>query len=252
NVLENVESLDIGLVAPDASWIVPVSGYAKYKPVHIDYDLKKLELPGVYVVKVTDEKTLQATTLVIGSDIDAIVKTSRDQVLVFVQDMKTGKGRPGARVLVADAGQVVLEAATGADGALLRNWDPAREVNRPLTYLVVDGPRVAGSGLGVPNQVAQGLTPRAYLYTDRPAYRPGQKVAVRGVVREVQGGQYANVPKAVYCFEVADSRGRLIVARPVALSEFGTFHESLPLDTAAPLGTDRLSLYTRGHGVFRR
>ena len=83
----------------------------------------------------------------------------------------------------------------------------------------------------MPDQVAQGLTPRAYIYTDRPAYRPGQKVSIRGVVREVAGGQYANVPKAVYRFEVADSRGRLIVARPVTLSEFGTFHESLALDS---------------------
>ena len=58
-------------------------------------------VPGVSVVKVTDEKTLQATTLVIGSDLDAIVKTSREQVLVFAQDMKTGQGRPGARVLIS-------------------------------------------------------------------------------------------------------------------------------------------------------
>ena len=56
-----------------------------------------------------------------------------------------------------------------------------------MSYLVLDGPHVAGSGLGVPEQVAQGLTPRAYIYTDRPAYRPGQKVAIRGVVREVAG-----------------------------------------------------------------
>ncbi len=91
--LEHVESLDIGLVAPDAAWTVPVPGYARYKPVESDYELAKLELPGVYVVKVTDEKTLQATTLVIGSDLDAIVKTSQDQILVFAQDMKTGKGR---------------------------------------------------------------------------------------------------------------------------------------------------------------
>ncbi len=74
---------------------MPVSGYARYKPVESNYELKKLDLPGVYVVKVTDDKNLQATTLVIGSDIDAIVKTSRDQLLVFVQDMKTGKGRAG-------------------------------------------------------------------------------------------------------------------------------------------------------------
>ena len=72
----------------------PRCRYAQYKPIETTYELKKLELPGVYVVKVTDEKTLQATTLVLGSDLDAIVKISREQVLVFAQDMKTGKGRP--------------------------------------------------------------------------------------------------------------------------------------------------------------
>ena len=44
--LENVESLDIGLVAPDAEWTVDVPGYARYKPVETTYELKKLELPG--------------------------------------------------------------------------------------------------------------------------------------------------------------------------------------------------------------
>ena len=77
---------------------------------------------------------------------------------------------------------------------MLRDWKPARAGNGRLSYLVLDGPHVAGSGLGVPAQVAQGLTPRAYIYTDRPAYRPGQKVSIRGVVREVASGQYANVP----------------------------------------------------------
>jgi tetratricopeptide (TPR) repeat protein len=248
--LGNVETLDIGLVAPDAAWTVPVPGYAKYKPVEATYDLKRLELPGVYAVKVTDEKTLQATTLVIGSDLDAIVKTSREQLLVFAQDMKTGRGRAGARVLVADGQRIVLEAKTGPDGVLLHTWDPARGVNQGLSYLVLDGSHVAGSSLSVPGQLAQGLSPRAYIYTDRPAYRPGQSVSLRGVVREVREGQYANVPKAVYRFEVADSRGRLIVARPVTLSDFGTFHESLPLDSGAPLGTYRVTVSQPGKSVF--
>ncbi len=113
-------------------------GYARYKPVETDYDLKKLELPGVYVVKVTDDKTLQATTLVIGSDLDAIVKTSRDQLLVFAQDMKTGQGRAGVRVLVAEGGQVVLEGVTGPDGVLLRDWEPAARGQRPAD---LPGPR---------------------------------------------------------------------------------------------------------------
>ena len=44
--LENVESLDIGLVAPDAAWTAPVPGYARYKPSEAEFELKKLELPG--------------------------------------------------------------------------------------------------------------------------------------------------------------------------------------------------------------
>ncbi|HMF35108.1 MAG TPA: MG2 domain-containing protein, partial [Isosphaeraceae bacterium] len=248
--LENVESLDIGLVAPDAEWTVDVPGYARYKPIEVSYELKKLEQPGVYVVKVTDQKHLQATTLALTSDIEAIVKTSREQVLIFAQDMKTGKGRPKARVLVSDAGSVVLEAETGPDGVLLHDWSPPRESNRRLTYLVLDGGHVAGSGLGVPDKLSQGLTARAYLYTDRPAYRPGQQVAVRGVIREVQSGQYANVPRAGYRFEVTDCRGRQIVARPVTLSDFGTFHETLPLDRGAPVGTYRVRVYQPGKSDF--
>ncbi|WP_165074525.1 MG2 domain-containing protein [Paludisphaera rhizosphaerae] len=247
---ENVESLDIGLVAPDAEWTEDVPGYARFKPVSVDYALKKLETPGVYVVKVTDQKTLQATTLVVASDLDAIVKTSRDQVLVFAQDAKTGKGRPNARVLICDAGQVVLEAATGADGVLLHDWSPAREANRRLTYLLVDGPHVAGSSLGVRAEVSRGLAPRAFIYTDRPAYRPGQTALIRGVVREVAAGQYANTPGASYRFEVVDASGRRIAARDVTLSEFGTFHESVPIDSAAPVGGYQVRVFQPGKSEF--
>ncbi len=225
-------------------------GYAKYKPVEKDYDLDKIEVPGVYVIKVTDEKNLQATTLVVGSDIDAIVKTSRDQVLVFAQDMKTGRGRPNARVLVSQGGEVILEAKTGDDGVLLKPWDKPREVGTALAYLILDGNNVAGSGIGVPNVVSQGLSPRAYIYADRPAYRPGQKVELRGVVREVKEGQYENVTGAVPARSDRQPGAAQIVARPVTLSSFGTFHESLPLDSrhgrrhvsraALPAGQERL------------
>ncbi len=250
NGLGKVESLDIGLVAPDASWQSTVPDYARYKPTDTEYPLKKVELPGVYVVKVSDEKTFQATTLVLGSDVDAIVKTSRDQLLIFAQDMKTGQGRPNARVLVAEGGQVVLDAKTGEDGVLLRDWNPARAGNGRLSYLVFDGPHVAGSGLGVPDKVSQGLSPRAFIYTDRPAYRPGHKVAIRGVVREVTGGQYSYVPNSAYRFEVIDSRGRSIAARGVTLSEFGTFHETLSLDSSAPVGSYRVRVFQPGRSDF--
>ena len=102
----------------------------------------------------------------------------------------------------------------------------------------------------MPDQVAQGLSPRAYIYTDRPAYRPGQEVSLRGRRPRGRGRPVRQRARAVYRFEVADSRGRLIVARPVTLSDFGTFHESLPLDSGAPLGTYRVRLSQPGKSVF--
>ncbi len=248
-LLMNVESLDIGLVAADAEWTVPVPKYAKYRPVEATYDLK-VKTPGVWVVKVTDEKHLQATTLVVGSDLEAIVKSSRDQLLVFAQDMKTGRGRARARVLVSDGSGVFLEKTTGDDGVLLTNWDKPRDPNASLFYLAADGPDVAAIGMGIPGQVAQGLSARAYIYTDRPAYRPGQSVALRGVVREARDGQYADPAGETYRLEVLDSRGRLLVARSVKLSEFGTFHETLGLDSSAPVGPYRVRLYQPGKSEF--
>ena len=275
-VLGEVESLDVGLVAPDAEWTVPVKGYAKFKPVESNYDLK-VAVPGVWVVKVSDEKTLQATALVVGSDLEAIVKVSRDQLLVFAQDMKTGLGRKGARVLVANGSGVILEKTTGDDGVLLTTWAKLLDGSGPapnslprgpmpasllppsastivpdaaLQYLVLDGGDAAGSILGVPDRVSQGLTPRAYLYTDRPAYRPGQEVALRGVVREADHGQYANPAGEAYKLEVYDARGRLLLAHDVKLSGFGTFHEAIRLDSSAPVGSYRVRLYKPGRGDF--
>jgi len=254
--LGGVASLDIGLVAPDAEWTVPVPGYAKYKPIEATIDLK-VAIPGVYVVKVSDEKTLQASALVIGSDLEAIVKVSRDQLLVFAQDMKTGRGRKGAKVVVADGANVVYEATTGDDGVVQGTWkptptgpNPAVQPDAALQYLVLDGMDAAGSGLGVPDQVARGLSPRAYIDTDRPAYRPGQEVLIRGVVREVKDSQYANPSGAVYKLEVSDSQGRILVAKEATLSPFGTFRDAIRIDSVAPVGSYRIKLWQPGGSEF--
>ncbi len=247
--LGSVESLDVGLVAADAEWTVPVPGYGKYRPVETLYPLK-VGAPGVWVVRVTDGEHLQATTLVLGSDLDAIVKASRDQLVVFAQDMKTGQGRPKARVIVSDGSGVIFEGATGADGVLLASWEKPRDPASSLRYLVLDGKDAAGTGLGLPAQVARGLSARAYLYTDRPAYRPGQTVQIRGIVREAVDGRYATPTGGPYRLEVADSRGRLLVDRPVAISGFGTFHATVGIDDAAPVGSYRVRLHRPGKADF--
>jgi len=248
--LQGVETLDVGLVAPDHEWTVEVPGYAKYAPIQHDYELEPLETPGVHVVKISDEKNLQATTLVLSSDLDAILKTSREQLLVYAQNPNDGSGRPGARVLIAQGGEVIFEDETSEDGVLLADWPEARDPNAQLSYLILDGPNAAGTGLQLPSEVARGLDARAYLATDRPAYRPGQEAQIRGVIREVKDGRYVYEPGAAYRLEVVDSRGRRILGDELKLSDFGTFHRSVPIGSAAPVGTYRIRVFQPNGSTF--
>ena len=251
HLLGNVEQLDIGLVKPDAEWSVEVPGQARYKPVDVEYDLKSIALPGVWVVKVTDDKTFQATTMVIGSDLDAIVKTSRDQLLVYVQNMVKGESKSAARILISDGNKVVIDEVTGPDGVLLKDW-PTPQANRSNhRVLVMDGPHVATtSAATTPNESARGLSAKAMILTDRPAYRPGQTVQLRGIIREINQSRFETREGSVYTLEVADSRGRRLESRPVTISKFGTFSATVPLDGTAPLGTYTVRLFQQGGSSF--
>ena len=91
------------------------------------------------------------------------------------------------------------------------------------------------------SQVAS-LTPTGVLYTDRPLYRAGQKVQMKGIVRQVKNGAYAFAPGAEYSLSVISPAGATIHARRVKLNEWGTFSESFELPDEAAPGNYRLSL----------
>ena len=107
-----------------------------------------------------------------------------------------------------------------------------------------------GSGLDVAGEVAHGLAARAYIDTDRPAYRPGQEVQIRGVVREVRDGQYANAAGQVYKLEVADSQRRTLLTQDATLSAFGTFRASVQLAEGAPVGSYQIKVRRPGGSEF--
>lgn len=84
---------------------------------------------------------------------------------------------------------------------------------------------------------------RTYIYTDRPMYRPGHTVNVRGIDRIGFDGQYEIWNKEPVTLTVYDSRAAKVYSTKLPVSAYGTFNTSFELPLDAPLGTYRIEAF---------
>ncbi|MCC6669778.1 MAG: tetratricopeptide repeat protein [Planctomycetes bacterium] len=238
--IADVRALDIEVIEPDQVLESVVKDYKPYEETQRDLEIPFRE-PGAYVVKV-DDKELEATTMVVVSDLAMLTKTSRHELLVFAQNTKENRAEAGVRVVLSDGGKVLAEGATDQDG-LWRFKGKELQTSDRLAVFTVNAAgsgasTVSLSGLGY----APGLTPKGYLFTDRPAYQPGQLVHVKGIVREVKDGLYQLPAAQGYQVKVFSAGGRLMLSREVAFTPFGSFALDLPLPAGAELGEWRVAV----------
>jgi hypothetical protein len=241
--ITGIEELDLSLIAPDASWEVELAGYKPYLPLEQEIEIP-MKGPGVYAVTVSSTE-LEATSLVIRSNIELILKSSRQEVLVFVEDMLQHKPVSAARVLLTDGQKVIFEGQTGSDGVLLKKSAELASLD-DLHAFVASQDNVAATGLSIAQLgFASGLQPKGYIYTERPAYKPGEIVQLKGIIRDVVNGSY-EVATGSRSLSVADAAGRVVHQEEVTLSPFGTFHTSLTLSGQAGPGEYTIQLVTPG------
>ena len=69
--------------------------------------------------------------MLVVSDLDVIVKSSRNELFLFAQNMRTGKPLAGASVLISDGSEVFAEELTGDDGVLQKSYDQLKSVEQP-------------------------------------------------------------------------------------------------------------------------
>ena len=237
----SIEELDLDLIAPEQSFTLEVEDYERYAALERSIVLP-VEGPGVWAVALSTEER-RATTLVIQSDVEMIVKSSRGEVFVFAEDMRQEAPAAGVDVLVAlpavtaGAPPTFHEARTGPDG-VARLRVPELEQGSQLRVLAAREGHVASNGLSLDGL---GLThtsgPRWLVHTSRPAYRPGDRVHWRAILREWQDGRLGFEAGESYTVEVSDAQGRTIHSGKANLSLFGTLAGETRLDELAPTGT---------------
>ncbi len=234
-----VERLDVSLIDPDATFDFAVPEFTKYKPItsYVPVPLSDGLKAGVAAVTVSSP-TQEATTLVIQSDLEIIVRAAHGEALVFAQNMRTGKPWPAARLLFSDGKTVFAEAKTGGDGFCKRKLPDIDDEYVLRVFAAADGGHVASTAvrLDAGPGIAE-LSDRIFVATDRAAYRTGEAVHVRGAARHAQGDHFVLEAGKKLSVELRDSADRRLRRQSVVLSVLGTFSCDFPLPEEMPEGT---------------
>ncbi|MGH2626583.1 MAG: alpha-2-macroglobulin family protein, partial [Anaerolineales bacterium] len=207
--------------------------------------------PGAYLffVDSPEDSSPRQARILISRSVELVLKSYAGGAMVWAVDLGSGEPVPDRLVrLVDETGAEFASAETDDQGIAQLIFPPLSDpYSRVFALTGAAGEAefaLTGSGwtTGInPYEFQIGYNPapsdrRAYLYTDRPIYRPGHMVRVRGVLRRIQDGQFVLPDQSTIALNVRDPNGANVFSDEVAVSGFGTFHAEFALGEEAPLG----------------
>ncbi len=167
--------------------------------------------PGVYLLTVDSPQTNEEVrywqnqrTILVVADSNIVVKEMFGAVHVWVTNLQSGQPAPGQNLtLYSEQGVSLGTAVSDSSGFAQFPYNPTNNYLEGVT--VVSGqPGQAGFGIGssiwdegimlwefdIPASGGAEIETIAYIYTDRPIYRPGDIVSFKGIVRDTNYGRY--------------------------------------------------------------
>ncbi len=193
--------------------------------------------------------------LLIVANANLTFKTTSTDTLVWLTDLTSG--RPVARAGIGiydNEMRLVGEGITDQDGILALEV-PSPEEPYDARFAISSSGEVfafatsqGDSGVEMwqygnfGGYFAPANQPTAYVYTERPIYRPGQPVYFKGIVRNDDDLDYS-IPDTQSIKVKISSFEESIFEEDLTLSDMGTFDGELQLDTEAALGYYTLEVF---------
>ena len=235
----------------------------KLPPLENEYDSRMIPLgkqdPGVYLIEAVNAD-LRAYSIAIVTNLTMIQKTTKDgQVVVYVVDRKTGAPHEGVSVEVTRAKQTLATGATDKSGVFKaeikapestetappEDVDPESETQNAFlimakerdNFVISDVDSFYFGGEGGEDDVLTGEDLTSYIYTDRPIYRPAQKVYFKGILRKWGRNGYELLDNKTVSVTIEDPNNGKVFEKELPLSTRGTFSGEVDIADEAPLGS---------------
>ncbi|MDP1678161.1 MAG: alpha-2-macroglobulin [Bacteroidota bacterium] len=210
---------------------------------------------GFYLVEVFNpEQTWKRTSKLISiSDIGLIVKRSEQVLHVFAVSLETNKPLGNVTIdLISYNNQSMASAQTNGDGMVeFKNF---AELSKEFTlnivtarkgedfnFIALNDYRVETSRFDVAGKYDTKGMYDAFMYGDRNLYRPGEKIFVSGIIRNLNNDLPANLPVRI---KIYNPRGAMLTELKQNLNEEGSFEISYTTPMTSQTGTYRFDLQT--------
>lgn len=220
--------------------------------------------PGVYyLTMLAPGVPVEARTLLVVSGVNLTLKLALREALVWATDLNSGQPLANLPITLYDQNfNALTSGTTDADGVFRTDLAPRPDLWTQVYAVVEGGPGPAGFGVGL-SDWSVGLDPwdfglngqyyqqdlTAYLYTDRPIYRPGQVVFFKGALRREDDARFTLPDSGPLDVVITNDQGERVFSDTLSLNSFGTLAGQFTLAEEAGLGYYNLSV-SRGDRYY--
>ncbi len=173
---------------------------------------------------------------VLKTSLYSILKVGKGVYLAYLADSGIAP-MANAKVTIIENGKKVIRGYTDNTGTAL--FQRSDSISKLTAVFVSRDGRVSICGDYAYGWFGSSESPtKAYVYTDRPIYKPGHTVYITGILRKRRGFGYLNAPNRMVVVKVSQGWGETrLMSDTLLTDEYGAFSDSLVLPDNAKLGS---------------